>query len=428
MPSLADFLQHFSQTLEAEAIEWCIARGDECLPHALKGGDLDLIVRKEDIGRIIRLFDSMPDIVITGYTRRSWVVNLFLDGIRDGSRTGVQIDLIHAPGWRGVEYLSAAQMLARRQRHEAGYVADEAHRGILSALPHLLETGCLKPSAQTRIQTLMASESARGLFQAITGQAWNGATHYPRRHLRGQFIKTAWRSERWKMLPGLWRYVWREWRLRMGQDHVDRIVLLGPDGSGKSSVMEALAGAADGWRKQTRCYHVKPGFLLRRREMRRGVVTSPHLQPPRPMWQGWLKMTMYLVEYWGNRLVRPLRVPGVLLYDRYMHDMALDPLRYRLPEHAAPMARRMAALAPVPHLFLCLSAAPETIQSRKSEVPVATTRQQCAAYEAFARQHQNAALIDADMPLSQVIEQAQAHVRQHLVARTRRRLQREKWS
>jgi thymidylate kinase len=93
-----------------------------------------------------------------------------------------------------------------------------------------------------------------------------------------------------------------------------------------------------------------------------------------------------LLDYWlGFAFVmRPfLARSGLIIFDRYYHDLLIDPTRYR---YGGPMwlAKFVGQFVPPPDLlFLVLDAGDEVILFRNREVPPEELRRQREGYEQF---------------------------------------------
>jgi thymidylate kinase len=92
----------------------------------------------------------------------------------------------------------------------------------------------------------------------------------------------------------------------------------------------------------------------------------------------------------------------LLIYDRYYHDLLVDPKRYRYggPSWAA---KSIGKLMPQPKLWILLNAPAEVLQARKQEVPPQETARQCLAYLAFVQKQREYVIVDASQSLDRVI-------------------------
>jgi O-antigen/teichoic acid export membrane protein/thymidylate kinase len=179
------------------------------------------------------------------------------------------------------------------------------------------------------------------------------------------------------------------------------VILLGPDGAGKSSVAESLrrdlSGAFNGTERRT----FPPGLLRRPC----GSNASPHAQRPRGSICSCIRALCYWLPYCAlDRFLisRAARARGALqIHDRHFVDALVDPRRYR---YGGPtwLLRLTRHLVPTADLVILLDAPAEVIQSRKQEVPLEETRRQRAAYRALITGMHNGHVVDAAAPAPQV--------------------------
>jgi thymidylate kinase len=130
------------------------------------------------------------------------------------------------------------------------------------------------------------------------------------------------------------------------------------------------------------------------------------------------------LDYWlGFALVlRPfLARSGLIVFDRYYHDLLVDPIRYR---YGGPMwlAKFLGRFIPPPDLlFLVLDAGEEVIFSRKREVPPEELRRQREGYRQFTLGAQRATLVNTDRGIEQTLGEAAQFIVEFLTRRFQRR-------
>ncbi len=207
----------------------------------------------------------------------------------------------------------------------------------------------------------------------------------------------------------------RAGRGRAQQLHRDRpglwIAFFGPDGVGKSAVIERLPNELAGAFSGCAHFHFRPRFGARETEGE--PVTAPHAQTPRGSLISYCKLLYWLLDCWLGYcfLVRPaLRRSGLVIFDRYLPDLLVDPVRYRLPVSAMKFAFWLVKLAPQPDLWVLLDAPAETVQQRKPEVSPAESCRQHLAYLKLFESLRNALVIDADGPVEEVTREAAAKI------------------
>ena len=177
-----------------------------------------------------------------------------------------------------------------------------------------------------------------------------------------------------------------------------KIVVLGPDGAGKSAVIHGLLVklAQKGCVMKVR--HLKPFIVIPKRNEPGTIVIDPHGRPPRTALFSLAKIIVWLLEEWYVTCFQD-RSETLLIYDRYYHDLLIDPKRYR---YGGPLwaAKMVGKLIPQPRLWVLLDAPAQVLQARKQEVPLEETARQRQAYLDLVRGQRNYVIIDASQSLN----------------------------
>lgn len=187
------------------------------------------------------------------------------------------------------------------------------------------------------------------------------------------------------------------------------VAILGPDGSGKSSVIEGVCRKLEGMRIDTRIMHWRPNVFNKREVVGGGVVSDPQGQKPHGSVTSLAKLFMLMVDWWLGFLFSSRHVrakTSVWISDRYYRDLLVDPVRYRYGAALWP-ARLLFWLFPKPDAVIVLSGDAETIHARKKEVTFEELKRQLAGYQELAkRMGRQAVVLDASAPLQEVIDSA----------------------
>lgn len=201
------------------------------------------------------------------------------------------------------------------------------------------------------------------------------------------------------------------------------VVFLGPDGAGKSSVVEnvgpALLGALNNWT----CLGFAPPILQHFTAKGPRKTDQPHALPARSLFTSLLRaaywFAYYTLRYPALRLA--LARSTLVLNDRDFLDILVDQKRYR---YGGPLwlLRLIWRVIPKPDLIILLDAPPEVLQARKQEVGYEETRRQRNAYLSLVRSLDNGRIVDASQPLERVARDVSGIIVQHLAARATRRL------
>ena len=137
-------------------------------------------------------------------------------------------------------------------------------------------------------------------------------------------------------------------------------------------------------------------------------VTTPHAQLPRSTLASLGKLIYWLLDCWFGYLIaiRPAVTNSrLVIFDRYLPDILVDPLRYRLPASCRRFARMLLPLLPRPDLCVLLDVPPDIVQERKQEVSLAESQRQRAAYLDMFEALPNTLLVDAALSVDEVAQQ-----------------------
>ncbi len=199
------------------------------------------------------------------------------------------------------------------------------------------------------------------------------------------------------------------------------VVVLGPDGAGKSSVIAGLgSGGAAGF-AGCDTYHLRPVFMQRKRDQ--APNCNPHGSAARGSLISVFKLVYLLAANWLGYfgVVRPRLSRGTLvLFDRYFPDCLVDPVRYRLPRSCRRLTELIATMIPQPDLCVVLDAPADALWARKHEVSWAEMERQRSTYAGLGSNFENVTVVDAARALPDVVNDVvERIIERHLAYRER---------
>jgi Phosphotransferase enzyme family len=193
------------------------------------------------------------------------------------------------------------------------------------------------------------------------------------------------------------------------------VVVVGPDGSGKSTVADALPRTLEGLFWRTGRWHWRPHVLPGPGEVLRrppSDTTKPHGRDP----HGRLLSSFLIGYYWldfllgGLLKIQVLRTrSGLAVVERGWWDMIVDPRRYRL-NAPTPLMRAMGWVLPKPDLVVVLESPPEILMSRKSEISEDELSRQQSLWRSALPSNVRSVVIDSSAPLDSVLRQVREDV------------------
>lgn len=201
------------------------------------------------------------------------------------------------------------------------------------------------------------------------------------------------------------------------------VTFLGPDGAGKTTIIKGIEEGLGTAFRHTRRFHLRPRMFGRfRHEV--NEVTNPHAAQQRGLLASIAKVVFWGLDYTFGYLtrIRPLLIRSSLVcFDRYYHDLMVDPHRYR---YGGPQwfVKLIGRIIPKPDLVILLDVPPDVLQQRKREVTPEESARQRDAYRKLVENNSRGIIVDASMPVDEVISTVSAVLLDHMEDRVARRL------
>jgi thymidylate kinase len=432
--SRGELLARVFKLFDDEGLRYCVLHGYESFPQQVNG-DVDLLVERAALpARLATLLrhneETLGASVVQWFEDRAHFIVLCARG-EDDTPLLLQLHVSTDYDVRNRLIYAGKEVIRTRRRQAAGFWAPAGHVEFACVLANRVAKGKLDAKHERKLTQLWRADregcgaelfrlfnqdSTRRIADAAEAGNWgrvqavlpslrrelllNGVMRQPGSYLSRLAAQQGRRLQRW-IMP------------RSGL----HVVFLGPDGVGKSTVIEAV---------QER---VSPAFLkMKYQTFARGLLPSkpkpsPHALPPRSLVASLVKAAWWALCYTIGYVeaVHPTRCGGGLVINhRYLLDAMVDPKRYRYAGPAK-LLSRIWTIAPKPDLIIVLDAPAEVIQQRKQETTLEETARQCEAYRTLAGSVANAVLVDASQSPQQTVEQVTGLIFGQMNARIGRR-------
>lgn len=422
------------ESLDRAGIRYCVLHGYEGFPQRT-GSDVDCIIdSKTPPEQIYALLHRDRARINAEIVRCRGYYIVLVGKNADSSPCFLTLDLSADCELDGVPFHTGIELLASRQRYREFWVP-AAHLEFGCYLVRTIAKASLDDERARRLSWLCRQDAARCrqevarfwgprnaelIVAAVQSDDW----HEVRQHLAS--LREELRRRAVLRRPG--RFVGNKFRglidrtKRVWRPDGLNVVFLGPDGAGKSTVIDGLSPRLHGAFARTTCSGFAPPL---HRLFRRGnrPTDQPHALPSRSLLTSLVRVAYWLVYYTFGyvRLHLALARSTLVLNDRHFVDILVDLKRYR---YGGPLwlLHLIWRVIPKPNLIIVLDAPPQVLQARKQEVSFEETARQRNAYLSLARTLRNCQVVDASQPSECVAGEVSDIILRHLTMRIARRL------
>lgn len=419
-------------------VDFIVLRNYDGLPYTTSN-DIDVLVAKHQLNLAEQTLISIA--ADQGYTlvNRAEFVPVSLHFANLDTTDQIHFDLFTEMRWHSFEFIRCRDFLSRKLQRANFFIphpADEACTNLLGFLiyhkrvrdkykPRIVSTFQIYANAaRARLAESYGEKLAHTLVKLVVQKDWPGIEALAGK-LRRTLLLRLFSRRPFQTTTRLATDAARFMR-RLCQPAGFMIVLLGPDGCGKSTIANLILNGLAGTFYTTKSahFHWKPKLLQRKEDHAYRAVTKPHSQPQRNL----LLSLLFFWLHWGEFVLGSiLKIwpvifrGGLVLIERYYYDFFVDQIRYRLrvPKFLVQLGF---AFVKKPDLVLLLDAPVEVLRSRKQEVSPDETQRQRNAYLDLVSVTKNAVVINANQLPEQVAKEAVRAILVQLATRAQRRL------
>lgn len=438
--SNSSILSIFISFLEDERIKYCIVGDTSEFPENIEG-DVDIVIEKRPvkmINKILSFFSDNNELCIVQMLQHEQCAYYYVLFNENACKSiNLKLDICTDYLRNGKTFLKSNEILSGRTKTENGH---ENHIEFfvpsteMNFIYYLLKKTDKKSINQKQyffLKKLWNEEpesclnQIKRFWQSPDDQRFisnsfetNNLTELQKKlpHLKSQLQRTLHYTTK-----NLAKEIFRLFR-RICQPTGLFIVFMGPDGSGKSTVINAVRQDLESAFRNKDYFHLKPDVFNRTKE-NAGPVLNPHNEPPRTPLMSYLKLLYFLTDYVLGYFIKikpRLIKTSFVVFDRYYHDLLVDPKRYRFAS-SMKIAKLVGYLIPKPDLWIFLNASPEEIQKRKQEVTFEESQRACKEYLKLASTLKNSIIVDASQPADKVINDVNKTILSHMANRFKQR-------
>lgn len=437
---LRDYLSWLFRQFDIARISYCVLRNYQQLPDSYPGSDIDILVASHQLHAVDKILCYSArhfDLMLLPIIRRSYVHNYrFTTSPRPNSFSLI-IDIHINEEVYGLIYFRGDQLLRRRRLFNGFYIPDPLDEAIILWFSSYLAGGFIKSRYENTILRVMAAnqEEFFARLSSILGERLSyklialsetpiglGTTLSCRRRVLCTLALKSLQNYRFYQIRNSLHFFTREVALRLHPPGV-LIVMIGPDGSGKSTVAASCFSLISPifHSDKSQINHWRPGYLPPLRNLLRPSrwatdyqtpITNPHSSKPSGKFLSFLRLLYYLgdftIGYW-LKTRKLLEKNALVIFDRFYYDFLVDPLRSRinLPSW---VPKLFLLFLPKPDATIYLDASPEILYSRKPELPLSELYRQVSAFRDILPTLPNPIIVNTERPLYEVVDEVSSAI------------------
>ena len=438
MALLSQFLVRLFSLLDDAGVSYCVLRNYEELPERI-GNDIDMLVLPMQVEAfencILETAENFEWQLLKRPKRFGYRSYWFQYGTGDEF---VHFDVWSLVTWKGVRWANEKAILDYRIRWKQLYIPDAASEAGILLIKDLIQNGAIKKKYLGAVQKVATEypESfaeflrwglGKDLAAALSNMAgtgeWKKIEALKGRIRRTVFLRSFLHNPLEPLL-GTFRFLFGHIRSMASSPDGIFVVLIGPDGSGKSSIAKGLVDSLAELFPGTHYYHGRFGLIpklrsflnLARHLLGRKPLPPPpsgihavQNVPPHGMLRASIYLLYYSIDYFlGHWIIRhACGNSQMVVFDRYFYDYFMQDLFRHLPRW---FLKPLMVILPQPDLVIYLRNIPEVIHRRKSELTVEEIERQNEVCERIVKGLSYAVAVSTDPPIPEVVGEMSHHV------------------
>jgi len=445
---VGDFLTAFFGRLDGQGVRYCVLHSYDSLPEYAPS-DVDMAVASEDLrhaeSAVFETADALGFRIVQklyyDVPRCYFYIVSFRDD--DGRPGFVQIDIMNDGPGIGRYLLKTEALLSRRRRFRCFWIPSVPMEACYLLIKKVIKKKLL-PEHEQKLRDLLredthavesllvdvfGADNLSIIREIIDGGGAEEKGPLIRQLNRALFVRFSLLKPHRMLLKGAWFF--RRVIKRIMSPTGLVVVLVSPDGGGKSTLAEMLLTRLRYAFRNTTRIHWRPYLLPPPRRLLSPLTWSepeqpnydPHGRPSDGKMSSVLRFSYYCADYilgYAPKVLWPKIRAHLIVMERYYYDFLIDTRRYRLN-----ISQKLPWLVlrgiPGPDLLFLITAEPEVIHARKQEIGMDEIIRQLDVIQELSGKIPNAHVIRADQPLDQEVAQIEEIILGTLQRRLTRR-------
>lgn len=427
---LSSLLVPFFNALDDERLPYCVCGNYEQLPE-FTTHDVDIWAENaEKAEGLLYNTARQQGFKVHLINKTDEGSNIFLHkDIDDRTMELIRIDLMQRCAWLSIfPLVSGDSIKMDRRKYRMFYIPDPPVEASMQLLYPLISNGKVKdkykyliltwlhhPTFISILNRAIGRKNAKYLVEQIEAEDWDAVVKNVYRLRLSVISRSVFTNIN---LGGICTFLralkWYIYRLIHHKGIL--IVLLGPDGCGKSTLCEKIPIVLQEafMPGRVRQFYWRPMLLppigqllsifgIKSREEDLPAISQSTLRA-----DNFIISTIRFIYYWLDFVIGRAKFysvwarGGIVCFDRYYHDFFVYPQRFRLNIGLwAP--RIFMPLVPKPDLIFYLHANPKELMLRKPEISLNELERQLNTYSSLLSSSANAYKIDVSQPLDEVV-------------------------
>lgn len=390
----SQFISNFFLNLYHEDISYCILRGYENLPDSM-GNDIDIFIK--DLSNLKeKIIDIIKKLNWNYYVKHDedgfMTIICFLIG--DVNISVIQMDIWKSLNWRGITWCDSGKILSDLRKINGFFVPAKGVEAAITSIKELMGGGIVKEKYYNLIQKY-ASEDYENFIKCLNPIFGINVSKKLCEYCINADFQSINRSAR--LLKNILIFKNKLCYIKFSFRRIKEkqkiflkkpgrlIAFVGPDGSGKTTIIKKLNDYLYPFFNSIRIFHIRynilpelktgygfssmKGKIVSDLNKKSNIKSSMHRRNIISIFASWFVVLYYTFEFMlGNFIISKARRKNqLILFDRYYYDFFIQPTMRDL---IYPVRYILLTLVYKPDLIIHLNADPYVVYSRKQELDI----------------------------------------------------------